>query len=367
MNKQQAARARERKLRKQYRRKLRTGIAVSLIIGLAVGFMGGVIVTRKKSASATPTQASSIAQPTQEVPAVVLPTATAEVESAEPTALAQVAEPTAVPTHTAVPTPTATPEPTVAPAPAEIVVPFGETAVITAQVYTDGTVRKENDNRAFEEVQFTMQVTRYLSESYYEETWSDDYDLRGDESSVEFEIMLKDYMGTISIAPQDILDFSYQLLSGETENGYQLTTAELQGLDKAILTTNIPKTLYKRFDYNPAEGDMKYLVVKTYVDGVEFTYDFEVGDPIRPTPEPTAEPTPVPQYTTLQKGDSGDSVRLLQDALIRLQYLTTTADGDYGKYTERAVKKAQAAFGMEQTGIADNAFQTRLFEEVNDK
>ena len=39
------------------------------------------------------------------------------------------------------------------------------------------------------------------------------------------------------------------------------------------------------------------------------------------------------------------------------------ADGDFGKKTEKAVRKAQEAFGMEQTGIADDAFQRRLFGE----
>ena len=368
MNNKQAARVRERKLRRQYRRKLRIGIAIALIIGLAGGFFAGYFATgilkrdpdvqvkststpRVPSLEATPeaTQATSeVAEATPEV-----------TEAPEATAVAEMVLVTTAPTEE--------PEPTTTASPTETVVPFGETATITAQVYTDGTVRKENDARAYETVQFTMQVTRYLSETYYEQNWSDDYDLRGDESSVEFEIMLKDYMGTLSIAPQDILDFSYELLNGETEGGYQLTTAELQGLDKAVLETNIPKTLYKRFDYNPSEGDMKYLVVKAYVNGIENTYYFEVGDPIRPTPEPTPEPTPVPEYTTLEKGSSGDAVRLLQDALIRLGYLTDSADGNYGEHTVRAVKKAQKAFEMEQTGIADDEFQTRLFEEVKNK
>lgn len=360
MNKHQTARAIERRLRKVYRRKMRTGVIIALILGLLGGFFAGRYTAVRQDA---PADAAS----TPLVPSLdMTPEATesAPVLADMPTEAAPTAEATTAPTTAA---PTATPVPTPTPAPTEVYVAFGDTATITAQVYTDGTVRRENDVRAYETIQFTMQITRYLSEKYYEQNWSNEYDLRGDESSVEFEIMLKDYMGTLQIAPQDVLDFSYELLNGETEGGYQLTTAELQGLDKAYLETNIPKTLYKRFDYNPSEGDMKYLVVKAYVNGVATSYYFELGDPIRPTPEPTPEPTPVPEYETLEEGSTGDGVRLLQDALIRLGYLTDTADGNYGARTARAVKKAQNAFGMEQTGIADNDFQTRLFEEVKGK
>ena len=45
MNNKQAARVRERKLRRQYRRKLRIGIAIALIIGLAGGFFAGYFAT----------------------------------------------------------------------------------------------------------------------------------------------------------------------------------------------------------------------------------------------------------------------------------------------------------------------------------
>lgn len=351
MNKQQAAKARERRLRQKYRRKMRTGIVIALILGLAVGFFGGrYTATLKKDRPAVQADATPRVPSLEATPEVtIVPTEAASI--------------TPLPLKTPAPTPTAEPDPTPTPAPKDVVIPYGQTATITAEVYTDGTVRKVSDARAYETVNFTMQITRYLSEKYYKETWSNDYDLRGDESSVEFEIMLKDYMGTQKIAPADILDFSYELLNGDTEAGYQLTTAELQGLDKAILETNIPKTLYKRFDYNPAAGDMKYLVVKAYVNGVETRYLFEVGDPIRPTPAPTPEP----EYTTLEVGSKGDEVRLLQDALVRLGYLSDGTDGTFGERTARAVKKAQKAFEMEQTGIADGAFQKRLFEEVKGK
>ena len=35
--------------------------------------------------------------------------------------------------------------------------------------------------------------------------------------------------------------------------------------------------------------------------------------------------------------------------------------------TEEAIKAAQRAFGMEETGIADNAFQQKLYEGMAEK
>jgi len=68
-------------------------------------------------------------------------------------------------------------------------------------------------------------------------------------------------------------------------------------------------------------------------------------------------------YPTLQKGDKGDNVVRLQKALIAGGYLTGKADGDFGKGTEAAVKKAQEALGLEATGVADDALQKALYGE----
>lgn len=69
------------------------------------------------------------------------------------------------------------------------------------------------------------------------------------------------------------------------------------------------------------------------------------------------------RYATLSKGANGENVQKLQDALINAGVLEGKADGDFGKKTEEAVKKAQKTFGMEQTGIADDAFQKKLYGE----
>ena len=81
------------------------------------------------------------------------------------------------------------------------------------------------------------------------------------------------------------------------------------------------------------------------------------------TAEPTPVPTPMPAFELLEISSRGDGVQRLQQKLIDLGYLEGTADGRYGEMTSKAVKAAQADFGMEQTGRADVAFQQRLFSE----
>ena len=66
-------------------------------------------------------------------------------------------------------------------------------------------------------------------------------------------------------------------------------------------------------------------------------------------------------YQTLQKGSKGDDVKALQQRLIELNYLSGSADGDYGGKTASAVELFQSAVGLTATGIADADTQTALF------
>lgn len=64
---------------------------------------------------------------------------------------------------------------------------------------------------------------------------------------------------------------------------------------------------------------------------------------------------------TMQKGSKGEDVKRLQQALIDQGYLSGSADGQFGKMTDAAVKAAQEAFGLEPTGIADAALLEKLY------
>ena len=66
-------------------------------------------------------------------------------------------------------------------------------------------------------------------------------------------------------------------------------------------------------------------------------------------------------YQTLQKGSKGDDVKALQQRLIELNYLSGSADGDYGGKTATAIELFQNTVGITATGIADAATQEALY------
>ncbi|MBR6808670.1 MAG: peptidoglycan-binding protein, partial [Clostridia bacterium] len=69
----------------------------------------------------------------------------------------------------------------------------------------------------------------------------------------------------------------------------------------------------------------------------------------------------IPVPGTSRKGDSGNDVRYLQQALKLKGYYNTTIDGDYGYNTEVAVKKFQKAMGLSQDGVAGAGTIRALF------
>ena len=94
---------------------------------------------------------------------------------------------------------------------------------------------------------------------------------------------------------------------------------------------------------------------------------------VHPTaaPKPTATNPPVfrtvtnppvnSDYITLRVGDSGEPVKLLQQALKKHKYFTGTVDGKYGQSTYDAVLAFQKANNLRQTGVANAATQRMLF------
>ena len=90
-----------------------------------------------------------------------------------------------------------------------------------------------------------------------------------------------------------------------------------------------------------------------------------------PTAIPTEEPTQPPSdvvnlsaYTTLRLGDDNASVITLQQRLTDLGYLDSDMPGsEYNESIESAIILFQRACNMEQTGVADSATQSSLFED----
>lgn len=110
-------------------------------------------------------------------------------------------------------------------------------------------------------------------------------------------------------------------------------------------------------NYKGKDGWVRSDTIKIldYVDAVP--YETKKTDDKNQSNENTGE------YSSLGVGNKGEKVKKLQERLIELGYLKPEADGKYGGKTERAVRAAQKAFNMKETGKADEAFQTKLFSE----
>jgi Putative peptidoglycan binding domain len=72
----------------------------------------------------------------------------------------------------------------------------------------------------------------------------------------------------------------------------------------------------------------------------------------------------VPTDVTLQSGDDGGNVELLQQGLAALGYEVGTPDGVFGPGTEEAVKQFQADTGLDADGVAGPATLSALNEAL---
>ena len=57
-------------------------------------------------------------------------------------------------------------------------------------------------------------------------------------------------------------------------------------------------------------------------------------------------------YSTIRESSGKDRIKLLQKALIRMNYLNATADGTYGALTKAAVRSFQVSHALKSDGIA---------------
>ena len=73
--------------------------------------------------------------------------------------------------------------------------------------------------------------------------------------------------------------------------------------------------------------------------------------------------TDTSMYTELSKGNKGNDVKVLQQRLVDLKYLSSKVDGQYGNQTKTAIEKFQSACNLEVTGIADPMTQAILFSD----
>lgn len=73
-----------------------------------------------------------------------------------------------------------------------------------------------------------------------------------------------------------------------------------------------------------------------------------------------ADPKPA-GFTSIRRGDTGDSVVEIQKRLSELGYLNSSADGKFGPGTEQAVKDFQSANSLSASGVVDEGTYNKLF------
>lgn len=142
----------------------------------------------------------------------------------------------------------------------------------------------------------------------------------------------------------------------------------------------IPTSTFKKFTPIPdAPTDMPEVVTPTPDPNLnQQSWTTNTPDPnatayvgsVTPVPGTllggvTATPSTAPGTTAstnavLKRGSQGDAVKNVQEALRRLGYFEGKADGDFGEYTENAVKRFQAQNGLKADGVVGSATLAKL-------
>lgn len=355
MRERSSEKSRIRRLRAKYRKRVWIVGIIMLVIGLILGVLAGrAFFSAPKVDIPSLTSPSMTPESTDATSTDIIEPSTSPGEDGEDDGFAiglPEASPTPEPTATATPVPETTLKATV---------PFGESYTFTTQIKNDGSARIGDGTEAYETISFTMSMQGYMRPEDFANKYASQYKLRGTEAGAGFELILNDYTGTATIVPQNVVKIGFESESGNTTDlGYQLMDAEMAGNVGIVVSTNTPKMLYKRHVYSNDGEEMKYLAVSCYNNGAIEKILFELESDVVTTP------TPASTYAPLQKGDKSDAVIELQERLIEMGYLTGDADGDYGGKTVDAVKAAQKAFEMTETGTADNELQQKLFAGVH--
>lgn len=99
-----------------------------------------------------------------------------------------------------------------------------------------------------------------------------------------------------------------------------------------------------------------------------YTYHDVIANPgaYRPTPTPTPAPEKLGDRV-LKRGDEGEDVKQLQQALLKLGYDLPEYgdDGEFGGETERAVKRFQQEHKLPEDGVMDKEDYTALFQALD--
>ncbi|HNW87577.1 MAG TPA: peptidoglycan-binding protein [Candidatus Limiplasma sp.] len=232
-----------------------------------------------------------------------------------------------------------------------VYIPFEQKGVLSMQVLHTGTPRLNDSSSTYNTLECTLTLTQAMGPSDFEADYAKDYTLSGTEACAVFTLSYTDVSedadALASIVPQDAIEISMAGANGETVEEYQLSNKAVGGTYAVSLAEKKTKTFYKRFKASDA---IRYLRVKYFVDGEVYYAYFALyqGDP-------------KVTYTSLEKGNSGALVTVLQEKLLALGYLENV-NGSFNSATKTAVELAQKANNLSQTGIADDALLHLLLD-----
>ena len=240
--------------------------------------------------------------------------------------------------------PTATAEPIV-----PTYVSRDSSATFTADIASNGTARTVASITDYDTGTFTASVTDVLGPDDFASKYTK-YTLDGTEACVALEIDFESLDDKdLEVIPQDAFLISMTGANGEQVEEYQLMDKEIAGSYAASIKDGKKQTFYKRYKYSE---DIDYLVLSSFKDGTRSDYYFALK-----------YDDPNVTHEELKSGDKNTMVYYLKAKLSELGYYDGSIDKSFNSATEDAVKSAQADFGMEQTGIADNDFQQMLYSK----
>ena len=255
------------------------------------------------------------------------------------------------------PAPTETPPP---PEEVEVVTPdtvveyvyFTGTQEMKADLMANGLPSTSAGYENDETVTVSLSVPEVLTADWFAEQYGKDgYALDGTENGVHLVLSFSGAEEISSIVPQESFPMRLTDAEGNTVTGYQLMDQPIGGKYSVKVSADTPTDLYKR-----CEGveNARYLAVSCWQDGVPHEYRFALR-----YDDPNVE------HGELKTGDKGDAVLAMKQKLAALGYLSekAAATNQFNGEAAKAVKAAQADFGMEQTGIADNAFLQALYSK----
>lgn len=221
----------------------------------------------------------------------------------------------------------------------------GDRYVLETELLADGTPRKDLSQSAYVTATLDFTLTNSYLPDYFADKYSNMFKLTGTEAGAPLQVELIQTSDGNGIVLQKAVRVTLETATGEEIVGYQLMDAEIGGGYGVPIQPGERVYACKRYDYD-AENEAKYLIV-TYHQGGEEKKVYFLLEAV---------------YDSVARADRGERVSEIQQALTDLGYLNDTVDGIFGGKTEAAVQAAQAAAGLEQTGVADNAFQHALFE-----